>query len=194
MRVAGHHPTRVTARLGGERLDQLRNRGRQLRRGNPAVQPQVQRDLVVARSPGVQGGAGGRDFGEPSLDGGVDVFVRVFEIEGSRIELALDPTQAALDRRELGFGKKARGGQPARVSEAAGDIKRIQLEVDLERRRESLKLKQQRAPKAGAPELAYGVSLFTSPSRLPSSRACSWPWTRAEVRTPMPHSLMKPAA
>ncbi len=125
MRVAGHHPTRVTASLGGERLDHLRERGRQLRRGNPAVQPKVQRDLVVARSPGVQGCAGGRDFGKPSLDGGVDVFVRVFEIEFPRVELALDPAQAALDRGEPGFGKKARRGQAPRVGNAAGDVERI---------------------------------------------------------------------
>ena len=63
-----------------------------------------------------------------------------------------------------------------------------------ERGTEPLELGQQGLAKPRAPELAYGASLFTSPSRLPSSRACSCPWTRAEVRTPMPQSLMNPAA
>src|SRR5258708_33444875 len=112
MRVAGHHPTRVTARLGGERLDHVRNRGRQLRRGNPAVQPQVQSDLVVARSPGVQGGAGGGGVGEPSLDGGGDVLVRVFEIEVTGVQLAPYPTPDAVERRQSWTRKTAGNRQP----------------------------------------------------------------------------------
>jgi len=124
----------------------------------------------------------------------VDVFVRLFEIELTRVELALDLPQAALDGGELCSGQQARRGQTTRVRDASGDVERVKLEVDLQRRRELRELREQRPPEAGAPELAYGVSLFTSPSKLPSSRACSWPWTRAEVRTPIPHSLMKPAA
>jgi len=73
----------------------------------------------------VQGCAGGGDFGEPSLDRGVNVFVRVFEIEGSRVELAPDPTQAALDRSQLGLRKEARRRQAARVRNAAGNVEGI---------------------------------------------------------------------
>ena len=142
----------------------------------------------------MQRGAGRRELRQPPLDGRVDVFVRLFEIELTGVELALDLAQAALDGGELRSGQQARRGQPARVRDASGDVERVELEVDLQRRREPRELREQRPPEAGAPELAYGVSLFTSPSKLPSSRACSWPWTRAEVRTPIPHSLMKPAA
>ena len=142
----------------------------------------------------MQCGARGRELGQPALDCSVDVFVRVFEIEFTRVELALDPPQAALDRCQLRFGNKARRGQPASVGDAAGDVERIELEVDLERRRELLQLGEEWAAKPRAPELAYDVSLLTSPSRFPISRECSCPWIRAEVRTPIPHSLMKPAA
>jgi hypothetical protein len=64
----------------------------------------------------------------------VDVFVGVFEIELARVELALDAPEAALDRGQLRPGKKARCGQPASVGDAAGNVERIELEVDLERR------------------------------------------------------------
>ena len=161
----------------------------------------------------MQGGAGRRELGQPALDRRVDVFVCVFEIELTGVELPLDPPEAALDRGELRFGQKARGGEPASVGDAPGDVERVELEVDLERGREPLELRKEPAAKPRPPQLfppspakgrvgvgggamwiGYGVSLFTSPSRFPSSRACSWPWTRAEVRTPIPQSLMKPAA
>ena len=98
------------------------------------------------------------------------------------------------------------------MSDAARDVEGVQLEINLERRCESLELRQQlafepAAPQPGCsavsttravgrlPRLArYGASLFTSPSRLFVSPACSRPWTCAAVRTPIPHSLMKPAA
>lgn len=142
----------------------------------------------------MQGGAAWRELGQPPFDRGVNVFVCVFEIELARVELALDPAQSPLDGGELRSGEQSSRGQPASVRDAPGDVERIELEVDLERRRELLELGQKGPAKSSAPELAYGASLFTSPSKLPSSRACSWPWTRAEVRTPIPQSLMKPAA
>ena len=142
----------------------------------------------------MQSGAGGGDLGQPALDRGVDVLVGLAELELTFVQLALDAAKAALDQREARPGEKTRGGKPTRVGDAAGDVERIQLEISLQRRREPLELRVERLAKPAAPELAYGVSLFTSPSRLPSSRACSWPWTRADVRTPIPHSLMKPAA
>ena len=142
----------------------------------------------------MQGGASGSDLGQPPFDRGVDVLVGLAELELAPVQLALDAAKAALDQSETCLRQKACRGKPARVRDAAGDVKRVQLEIGLERRGEPLELRVERLAKPAAPELAYGVSLFTSPSRLPSSRACSCPWTLAEVRTPMPHSLMNPAA
>jgi hypothetical protein len=140
--------------LGRESIDGVRDRRHDHRRGRAAVEPEVQRDLVVARAPGVQSRAGRRELRQTSLDGSVDVFVGVLEIELTRIELALDPPQAALDRNQLRFRQQAGRGQPARVGDAPGDVERVELEVDLERRRELFELGQQRATKAGAPKLS----------------------------------------
>jgi hypothetical protein len=163
----------------------------------------------------VKGRAGGGDLGQAPLDRGVDVLVSCAELELTAVQFTFDAAQAALDRRELRAGQKVRLGETPRVGDAPGDVEGVELEIRLERRRESLKLGMKGLAEAGAPKLSgtpspargrgagvgagttsisYGVSLFTSPSRLPSSRACSWPWTRAEVRTPIPQSLMNPAA
>jgi hypothetical protein len=148
--------------LGGERIDHVPDRGNKLRSGNAAVQPQVQRNLVVARAPCVQGGPGRRDFSEPAFDCGVNVLVGVFEFEFVCVELPLDTAQATLDRRQPALGKKARRGKATRVSEAAGDVERVQLEVDLQRRRESLQLGKERSAEAPSPKLSEGFSLSPS--------------------------------
>jgi hypothetical protein len=86
----------------------------------------------------MQGGAVRRDLREPPLDGGVDVFVRVRERESARVQLPLDAPQPALDRLELRGLQDSGGGQAPGVGDAARDVKRIQLEVDLQGRRVSL--------------------------------------------------------
>jgi len=86
----------------------------------------------------VQGGAGRRELGQPPFNRGVNVFVGVFEIELARVELALDPAQSPLDGGELRSGQQSRSGQATSVRNAPGDVERIELEVDLERRRELL--------------------------------------------------------
>jgi len=62
-------------RLCGEHIDQPGKACDRLSRRVAAVQPQVERDLVVARPARVKGRSGGRDLGETALDGGVDVLV-----------------------------------------------------------------------------------------------------------------------
>ena len=196
--VSRHEPGGVRNRLGGEHIDQLRKAGDGLIRGVAAVEPQVECHLVVARPAGVQCSPGGGDLDEPPLDRGVDVFVRGLKLEIAVVELPLDPSQSPLDRGELRPGKEARGLEPPRVRDAPGDVVRIELVVSFERRRKALELGQQPASESPAPELSgelrYLVSLFASPSSRPKSRAWSWPCTRAEVRKPMPQSLMNPAA
>src|SRR6266545_6366093 len=200
MRVAGHRPRRMRGRLDGEHVHQGRQRLDGLARGIAAVKPQVKGHLVVARAPGVQRGARGRDLGQPALDGGVDVFVGGKELEVAGVKLASDAAQAALDRGKLGRGEQARRLEPTCMGDAALDVIRVQLVLALERRSESLELGQHLPAEAPAPQLlarrlrGYGASLLTSPRRALRSRSCSRPWTRAEVRIPIPHSLMKPAA
>ena len=127
--------------LGGESVDRLRERRHQHRSGGTAVEAKVKRDLVVARAAGVQGGAGRRELGEPPLDGGVDVFVGLFEIELTGVELALYPPEAALDRGQLRLGQESCRGKAARMGDAPCDVERIELEVDLQRGREALEIR-----------------------------------------------------
>jgi hypothetical protein len=84
-----------------------------------------------------------RDLGQPPLDRGVDVLVRVRKLKGAGVELALDPPQAALDRPERGGLEDPGRGQAARVGDAARDVEGIELVVDRERRGESLELGKQ---------------------------------------------------
>jgi hypothetical protein len=63
----------------------------------------------------------------------VDVLVGVAEFEVALIQLAFDAAQTTLDRNEARPGQKARGGQAPRVRDAAGDVKRIELEIRLQR-------------------------------------------------------------
>jgi hypothetical protein len=108
----------------------------------------------------------------------MDVLVVCEEADRAVVELAPDPPQTPLDGLQLRGLEKASRGQPARMGDAAGDVVRIQLEIDLERRRETLELGQEPARETAAPELAaYGVSLFTSPNSPFNSRSCSRPWT-----------------
>jgi hypothetical protein len=98
MGVARHDPGRVSARLGSECFDHIGERRNQLRRRHPAVEPQVQRHLVVARTAGVKSRAGRGDLGQSPLDRGVNVLVGLAELELPVVELALDPAEATLDR------------------------------------------------------------------------------------------------
>ena len=218
VRVSGHEPGRVGGRPGSQHIDQLRETGDGLGRRVPAVQPEVERDLVVAGPARVQGRPRRSYLGEPALDGGVDVLVGRSELEIAGVELALDPSQAALDGGQLRRRQQPRGLEPTCMRDAPSDVVRIELVIGLERRCKALELRQEAALEAPAPQLSsllcrapcarpavcrapcarpairYLVSLFASPSSRPKSRAWSCPWTRADVRRPMPQSLMKPAA
>jgi hypothetical protein len=55
----------------------------------------------------------------------VDVLVGVDEHELVFIELAFDTAEPSLDRGQLRRGEQLGGGEAARVSDAAGDIKGV---------------------------------------------------------------------
>jgi len=81
----------------------------------------------------VQGRACRGDLSQPSLDRGVDVLVRVGQLELAALQLTLDSAKAAFDGRQLRASDDSGGGKPARVRDAAGDVIGVELEVDLER-------------------------------------------------------------
>ena len=143
-------------------------------------------------------GACRRDLRKPPLDSRVDVLIRVDEGERAGIELPFDASQPSLDGSQLRRGNDSRARKAARMGDAAGDVEGIELEVRLERGREAFELGEKPPLEPASPQLpglaGYGASLFMSPSRLPSSRERRLPWTCEAVLTPIPHSLMKPAA
>ena len=156
--VAGHRPAGMLAGLDSQRFHDVRDRHDQLRRRHPAVEPQVQGDLVVARPPRVKRGAGGGDLGQSPLDRRVDVLVGCAELELAAVELAPDAAKAALDRRQPRPGDEARPGEPPRVGDAAGDVERIELEIRLQRGRELLEIGMQGLSETCAPELSLSPS------------------------------------
>ena len=81
----------------------------------------------------MQGRACRRDLGQPPLDRGVDVLVRVGQLELAVLQLTLDAAEAALDGRQLRTADDSGDGKPARVRDAAGDVVGVELEVDLQR-------------------------------------------------------------
>jgi len=81
------------------------------------------------------------DLGQAPLDRGVNVLVRLAELELPVVELALDPAEATLDRGKSRSRKKAGLGQPACMREAAGDVERIKLEIRLQRGRETFEVR-----------------------------------------------------
>ena len=105
---------------------------RRLGRGVTAEEPQIQCDLVVARTTRVQRSAGGRDLGEPALDRRVDVLICRSELERAFVELPLDPAKSALDRRRLGLRQQTCRRKTSSMREAARDVVRIELVVHLE--------------------------------------------------------------
>jgi len=77
-----------------EGVDRTRDLADQLARGRPAVETQIERHLVVARSTRVKGRARGRDFRQSPFDGRVNVLVGLEEHKRIRVELTLDPAQS----------------------------------------------------------------------------------------------------
>lgn len=123
--VPRHRPRGVRGGLHGEALDRVTDRCDPCRRRRPAVKAKVERHLVVARPAGVQVSTGRRDFGQTSLNGRVNVLVRVRELERAVVELAIDLAQATLNSPQLGGFDDAGGRQASRMREAAGDVEGV---------------------------------------------------------------------
>ena len=134
VRVTRHDPARMALCLPAKSLDQGNNLDCELAGCCSAVQTEVERDLVVARPARVQRSPGGRYLCQPALDRRVDVLIGVEKIEGAGIELLADAAKSTLDRGQLRGGEDAGGGEPARVRDAAGDVKGVELEISVERR------------------------------------------------------------
>ena len=82
MGEARHHGAGMFQRAAGQRMLERGQRRIGLVDGVADVEPEIGRDLVVARARGVQPPGGRPDqFGKPALDIHMDVFERALEIE-----------------------------------------------------------------------------------------------------------------
>ena len=133
VRITGHRPAGVGARLGREDIDRAGDLAHELARGRPAVEPQVESHLVVARATRVESRTRWCDLRQSPFDGRMYVLVRLQERKRVRIELALDAAQPSFNGGQLLCRQEARGGEPSGMRDAAGDVVRIELEVDLQR-------------------------------------------------------------
>ena len=97
-------------------------------------QPEVGRDLVVARARGVQPpGRRPDQLGEPRLDVHMDVFQRPLELEPAALHLRQDRVQAGNDRLGVGRRNNALMSQHLGVGPACRDVLAKQLAVDVDR-------------------------------------------------------------
>src|SRR6266540_597942 len=194
--VTGHWHLRVRFCFRSKLIDYGGHDGDRDLRRLATVEPEIEGDLLVARSARVKRRAGRGQLGQPALDGRMDVLVGVCELEFAIVELLFDLLESVLDVRQLGRGDHSGCLERPGVGHAALDVEVVEVLVNIQRGGKPLQLRQQLAFEAAAPQflVGYGVSLLTSPSRALRSRSCSRPCTVAAVRTPIPHSLMNPAA
>jgi hypothetical protein len=123
MRESRHHGGDVLFRLVEERPLNLGHEIGDLVDRVAQPQPQIRRDLVVARSRRVQPLARLSDeVDEPPLDIEMHVLGLERPAEASRLDLLGNPGQAALDRLEISPGQDPGGAQHARVGKGRPDV------------------------------------------------------------------------
>ena len=96
MRVAGHDRRDVPPRDPNQRGAQLRDQRNHAGQLVAQVKPHVERDLIVARSPGVQLAPRlANQRNQPPLDREMDIFIGDIELEASALDLIFDPLEPA---------------------------------------------------------------------------------------------------
>ena len=137
MRIAGHDRREVAPREANQRgakFGDQRDHGGQL---VAQIQPQVERDLIVARTPGVQlapGLADQRD--QPALDREVDVFIGNVEFEQAPLDLIFDTLESADDRTHFAGLEQADFREHLRMRDRSANIVPKKPPVKRQRRRE----------------------------------------------------------
>ena len=154
VREARHHQCGVALGLADQRAHQA---DEQLVGGVDFFtqpEPQIGRDLVVARARGVQALAGLADKrGQPPFD--VEVHILGVERPGelALVDLAPDPREAALDRRKIRFLDDAGRCQHACMGEGGGNIVPGKPPIEINRGAEALYALVDRLPEAARPRL-----------------------------------------
>ena len=122
------------------------------------IEPQIERDLVVARSRGMELAPRRPDpLGQAALDREMDILVGQREAEAAGIDLALDRVQAGDDFGGLGAAQQAGSRQHPRMRDRPADVMPIEAPVERKRSGEGFHLRQAWARKAAANQAAGSV-------------------------------------
>src|SRR5262249_42093742 len=116
-RVAGR------VRLRGQRADQLYDRALQQWNATPQVQPEIERDLLVARAAGVQAPARVAELGdEQTLDEAVHVLIAAIDERGIAAAALENPAERGFDLTRLAYVENAGLRQRPRPRLAADHV------------------------------------------------------------------------
>ena len=158
MRVAGHHGVEMAMGERDQRAAQFADERDHLGQFVAQIEPQVERDLVVARARGMQLAPGRADpLGQAALDRQMDVLVGKLEAEAAGSDLALDRAQAGDDFGGLGAPQQARPRKHPRMRDRAADVMAVEAAIERQRGGEGFDLGQTRARKAAANQAAGGA-------------------------------------
>ena len=125
------------------------------------IQPQVERDLIVARTPGMQlapGLANQRD--QPALDREMDVFIGNVEFEDAALDLIFDTLESADDRTHFAGLEQADLREHLRMRDRSANIVPKKPPVERQRRGECFDLGQTAARKSSANEILVLATHF----------------------------------
>ena len=156
--------------------------------GAPHPQPEVGRDLIVARTGGVEAPGGGADqLGQAAFDRHVDVLERKVARRAVAFELGLDGVEPGEDRRRIIGADDALVAQHGGVGARSGKILAPHPPVDRQRGVDRLHDLGRAGGEAAAPHLvaaAHGQRLIKAAGYVVtfSSAAASSPWRNGLLR------------
>jgi hypothetical protein len=129
----------VLLRLADERAAQVLDALEAAEDAFAQIEPQVGRDLVVARAARVQALPGlARELDQAPLDVAMHVLVRLGPLKRAGLDLGADLREPLLDLREIGLADHAGRGEHAGVGEGGLDVVRGEPAVVGDRRGETL--------------------------------------------------------
>ena len=158
MRIAGHHGLDVGARDLDQRAAQSAHERDHCADFVAQIEPQIERDLIVARSRGMQFAARGPDFfDQPALDREMDILVGDVEAKMPGTDLALDSAETRSDLARFRRGDQANLREHLRVRDRTENIVAVEPPIERQRRAEGFDLGQPRNLEASANEILAAI-------------------------------------
>ena len=171
--VARHDGILVGARLRVQGRDDGQHE--RLQRGDLVfqIQPQVKRDLIVARAGGMQLFADVADAaGELGLDEHVDVLGLHVELQRAGLQVREDPGQTANDLVGVRLRQDAAFGEHGGVGHGAGDVLLVHPAVNGDGGVESVGQRRSLRLRPARPKFVHSVSFLMKAQRLPFQGSC----------------------